>query len=686
MLLYRLAELMLEKENNVLPVDLLFDDNQIGDFVKSIQIDSPYQQLIFEGVLTESVKYEQLYVNFTVDGYFHYVLGELMYVKSIDKDVSYLLNIIEHNGLKGTIEGVEKSLLRYISNGQFEILAYLINTSENADKVSVYPLSNAFLIYPADFVLTTLFKQNTDDQLKLLMKVIDQLKSFQKHKVISDIYKLINDIIIPVDFIRVTLYLESIEYIDEKNRTKSLDLIEKSNLKEFETDSADTANFYYSLGNQFGLIGDYDKSVFYFEKALTCLINSQGDSRPELVNYYNSLGAAWSFKGKFEEGIKFYKLALELSILLGSNLIQSAARSYNNLGSALLDIGEYDDAIFYLEKGLEIRLKLFGSQHPDTAKSFNSLGMVWKEKGNIDKSLQYYEKSLNIRLKLFNDFHSSIGASYSNIGTIWFEKLEYEKSIFFHSKSIEVRKKVNGDQHSDVAISYNNLAAVFCKQGEKNKAIESFEMALGIWLKHYGEDHPHIASCYNNIGFVLLLKEDYEKAIEFYEKSLNIRLKVFGENHPHVGISYSNIADLWFKRGDFEIAIEYYQKALDIESIVLGKFNSQSGILYFNIAMSYMKLLQYEHAITYLENGGKCNPNAGGFPFYMGVCYEQSNMNILAIKSFILSAELRNKFLGASDKGTIESVLNVKRLANAEMNIELIPSWIQNFKSINYDA
>ena len=79
LLLYRLAELMLQKEQHVLPVDDLFEDNRIGDFVKSIQIDSPYQQLLFEGVLTESVKEEKLYVSFTVEGYFHYLLGEVIF-------------------------------------------------------------------------------------------------------------------------------------------------------------------------------------------------------------------------------------------------------------------------------------------------------------------------------------------------------------------------------------------------------------------------------------------------------------------------------------------------------------------------------------------------------------------------------------------------------------------------------
>ena len=66
LLLYRIAELMLEHEQHILPVDFLFDDEQIGDFVKSIQIDSPYQQMVFEGVLSESVREEKLFVSFTV--------------------------------------------------------------------------------------------------------------------------------------------------------------------------------------------------------------------------------------------------------------------------------------------------------------------------------------------------------------------------------------------------------------------------------------------------------------------------------------------------------------------------------------------------------------------------------------------------------------------------------------------
>jgi hypothetical protein len=97
LLLCRLAELMLTEQQHQLPVDFLFEDGQIGDFVKSIQIDSPYQQMLLEGVLTETVNEDKLYVTFTVEGYFHYVLGEVIFNQAMGKGPEFLKDIIENN-------------------------------------------------------------------------------------------------------------------------------------------------------------------------------------------------------------------------------------------------------------------------------------------------------------------------------------------------------------------------------------------------------------------------------------------------------------------------------------------------------------------------------------------------------------------------------------------------------------
>jgi hypothetical protein len=144
-LLYRLAELMIEHEQHILPVDLLFDDEQIGDFVKSIQIDSPYQQMLLEGVLTESVREEKLYVSFTVEGYFHFVLGEVIFTKAKGKNAEYLKELSEKIQLNGIREGIENCLNKDISIGDSSRLIELIDHGGEMLNLIVKPLTNLFL-------------------------------------------------------------------------------------------------------------------------------------------------------------------------------------------------------------------------------------------------------------------------------------------------------------------------------------------------------------------------------------------------------------------------------------------------------------------------------------------------------------------------------------------------------------
>jgi hypothetical protein len=66
-LIFHIVDLILENEQHFLKIDNLFDDDKIGYFVKSIQIDSSYQQMKLEGILTETVREEQLHVCFTVE-------------------------------------------------------------------------------------------------------------------------------------------------------------------------------------------------------------------------------------------------------------------------------------------------------------------------------------------------------------------------------------------------------------------------------------------------------------------------------------------------------------------------------------------------------------------------------------------------------------------------------------------
>ena len=197
LLLYRIAELMLEHEQHILPVDLLFDDEQIGDFVKSIQIDSPYQQILIEGVLTESVRDEKLYVSFTIEGYFHYVLGEVIYHRTEGLGTEALMQIVEENKLNGAKEGVEQSLNKEISKASYSRLIKLIDFGGEMIPITIKPLTNLFLTYTikrgtktkqreifehASNVITKLFMNPTENDIKAISETVQYLDKNEKNE------------------------------------------------------------------------------------------------------------------------------------------------------------------------------------------------------------------------------------------------------------------------------------------------------------------------------------------------------------------------------------------------------------------------------------------------------------------------------------------------------------------------
>ncbi len=69
-ILYKLCSLMLASEKTQIVIDDLYEDPEISHLVRNIQIDSPFQELIFSGVISVVNKENELYISFSVEGYF----------------------------------------------------------------------------------------------------------------------------------------------------------------------------------------------------------------------------------------------------------------------------------------------------------------------------------------------------------------------------------------------------------------------------------------------------------------------------------------------------------------------------------------------------------------------------------------------------------------------------------------
>lgn len=592
LLLFRIAELMLEYEQHVLPVDLIFDDVQIGDYVKSIQIDSPYQQMLREGVLTESVRNEKLYVSYTVEGYFHYVLGEVIFKQTKDREAQPLKKIVEENKLNGAKEGVEQCLIRDVNQNELARLMWLIDLGGDLMDLCGKPLAHAFLNIKGKLtsefeqnhayseqikkVTNELFDEPTDNDIEALSRGIAYLEETQKNNVKTLLYQRIYELIVPNNFKKSILYAKSIEYIPYVNRNDKLQDLAVNSIKE---ESELAFSFYFSLGEQFFFVRNYDKAIECFEKSLSISIKINGDQHSLTSESFNNLGLMWATKREYDKALKYYEKSLVIRLKVFGDQHSSTGESYNNLGTVWKFKGEYDKSIAYFEKSLTIKLKIHGDQHPSTGISYNNLGIVWSDKGKYDKAIEYYEKSLSIRLKIYGDFHSTTRLTYLSLGTAWKNKAEFDKSIAYYEKSLEIDLKIHGDQHPSTGTTYNNLGLVWTKKGDYGKAISCHEKSLAIRLKAYGEQHPSTKLSLNNLGAVYFKNGEYDNAIAFYEKSLAIDLKLQGNLHTSTAISYTYLGNVYNKKMEFLQAKEYYSKAYTIYIELLGKDDAQTQLI-----------------------------------------------------------------------------------------------------------
>jgi tetratricopeptide (TPR) repeat protein len=488
LLLYRLAELMLQHEQHILPVDLLFDDEQIGDFVKSIQIDSPYHQMLLEGVLTESVRDEKLYVSFTVEGYFHYVLGEVIYNRTEGIGVDALKQIIEESKLNGAKEGVEQYLIRDVQKGELTSLIWLINNWSNSTQVCVYPLANAFLRCSFKSrhkeirgVLKKLLKNYSFSDINIISDAIYMLEEYNKKEYLEIICLFLFRFLTPKTNEEYRLIIKSLEYTSPIMRKKGL----KSINGKFVSLRNAPAAVYYDLAYQYELISDYKNAFSLYSVALKKVRLDEEFK----VKLYRHMAQVSLYEDELKKAIHYAKKSNKI---IDSQSIQNYFEkecNYSTLGEAYRQKKSYSMALKYQIKSLELSLENFGSFNKITATSYNNLGLVYRSSGEYDLAIHCYEESLRIKENIFSEPNSSIIATLNNLGVVFRYEQRYEDAVTNYSKSLTYSIQINGDCHVMTASILYNLAIAQKNNNDISKGIKNCKKSYLLFKQLLGTNH-----------------------------------------------------------------------------------------------------------------------------------------------------------------------------------------------------
>ena len=504
LLLYRLTELMLEHEQQMLPVDLLFDDTQIGDFVKNIQIDSPYQQMLFDGVLTESVREEKLFVSFTVEGYFHFVLGEVIYKRTQGLGADTLKQIVEENKLNGAKEGVEQCLIRDVNKNDLSRLIWLIDEGANLLDICIVPLANAFLNTKDNSKNNDEFELSQNNQIKRVMdylldkpsendiyvleNTLQYLEKNQLHKILKLIFIKINKLIKPDSNRKTVLYIKSIQFLNSNERKNKI--LEIARIL-YQNEAREMTPIYLSLSEQLAKVGEIDYAIEFTKKAIDFeVVNIEKDNFL-IAKLYNGLASLFYEKAEFMNSIKYSSKANYIFLKYFNSLLAEIAETYHDMGSIWFQLNNHQKSKKYLEKSLQIRIKAHGNQHPNTAETYNNLGRVYELLGLTDNGLNFKLISLSITKNIYGEFHEKTGLAYHNIGISYSEKGDLNSALDYFNKSLSISININGISHKATGLAYHAVASVLHDINDHVKAIEFYKTSIEILNATIGIEHPH---------------------------------------------------------------------------------------------------------------------------------------------------------------------------------------------------
>lgn len=516
-LVYRLAEIMLEQQQHGLLVDVLFDDEQICELVKSIQIDSPYQQLLMDGVCTESIREEQLNVSFSTEGYFHYVLGEVLYAHAKQKGKTYLFQVLSNSNLTGLERGVSFALDHQVREKDFCSLAFFIqNTNFPTSVVCVDPVLTAFTLFGTQESLKLWFSDLTNHQVELL-HVIRKRLVYAGKKVILNQFDdcLWEDVRALTKPSLVHLYLLSPQLSNRELGEIETYHDRYQNLSQ-QTEEGESIHFRMpileELGRSFLKYSAKKIALSCYEEAMELAQTPEKrlHLKSHVAQIYKSLSNTFL-------AVDYYKKVIKESNSINLWPIESATKL--RLGEIYKQQNVFPEAGNLFGEVVSTYRKRLGNYHAETARALGYLGSLhiylkeWEvAKGNI-------EESMLIRMRVLGEFNTKTCISYVNYAEILMELGDFEKSGYYLEKALAIRSEKFGRNHQDVAYTLMGLGNLSLRKGDVLDAKKYQEEALEIRLQKLGSEHfftqqsrwalLQIYGQSNEFGEFLKLKEAY---------------------------------------------------------------------------------------------------------------------------------------------------------------------------------
>ena len=239
---------------------------------------------------------------------------------------------------------------------------------------------------------------------------------------------------------------------------------------------------YVDLGINHATLGEHDKAIYYYQKALKHY--KEQKDKNAISGVEANLSLVYLARGEYPTALKHAFSALSLKEQTGD--IKGQGIILENIGTIYFEQKDYPKTKLYYSKALDN----YTLQHntEGMARLMGNLGIVVDAEGNYDQALKYHTNALRLNTKANRKYSMQI--NHANVGLVSLHLKKYDRALRHQQMALELSKEI--ENSSSIAINLGNLGETYYamavdsqyrdehRQTHLEKAIDLLEQAVSL--------------------------------------------------------------------------------------------------------------------------------------------------------------------------------------------------------------
>lgn len=354
--------------------------------------------------------------------------------------------------------------------------------------------------------------------------------------------------------------------IDKINLLARSDLNAAIELGKGQLIEAEKLNFYKGivrlrsqLAGNYIFTGNYDlakENIHFLENYI----------KPNDSTHYSGVlatyGMMYGVMGEYDSSILYFDKAIGINERIHNDI--ELPGNYANIAIGYMQLANYPMALKFQQKGLSLAQKM--GNKAQEARTLMNLAITYQNIEDTVKAIQMYESSIQLAKEVDSKIVELY--SYSNLSTLFIDKQDWVKAYDLAIKAAELAA-VSGD----VGIHGASLSKAAISLANRSEFTEAAELGTkSIALAESSKQPMNIAEAYNAMATVLFLQKKYKEAIPYFEKNLQIlhSASVFEKSFV---VANKSLSKCYEEVGEYRKALESFQIGVTINDSIRSRDN-----------------------------------------------------------------------------------------------------------------